>query len=156
MKKMMRIWVRAFGVWLLSVIVTANFFVDYLGIVNVAGIIVLMGSFLIFAFLRVVGLFRNQPLPAMEEEIPEETGILVVAETTGRTNQVRFAPRGQSASSYTEYEITYNVAGREYTKWFHIYPGPDLGDVYGEGRKVLIRCKQENPDQFELLEVCEE
>lgn len=56
-------------------------------------------------------------------------------------------------ATYTEYAIKYEVEGKVYVNWFNLFPGPDLGDIYGDGTSVLIKYNVEDPDEFEVLKV---
>lgn len=76
-----------------------------------------------------------------------------IAKTTGRTNRITKATFKTPGFEYTEYEITYEVNGVTYTKWFDLYPGPDLGDIYGEGTSVLIKYSESDPDEFDVISV---
>ena len=55
-----------------------------------------------------------------------------------------------------EYEITYEVDGVTYNKWFDLYPGVELGDIFGEGTSVLIKYSQAEPDVFDVVSVLDE
>ena len=76
-----------------------------------------------------------------------------IAKTTGRTNRITKATFKTPGFEYTEYEIIYEVNGVTYTKWFDLYPGPDLGDIYGEGTSVLIKYSESDPDEFDVISV---
>ena len=76
-----------------------------------------------------------------------------IAKTTGRTNRITKAALNTPRLEYTEYQIIYEVNGVTYTKWFDLYPGPDLGDIYGEGTSVLIKYSESDPDEFEIVSV---
>ncbi len=76
-----------------------------------------------------------------------------IAKTTGRTNRIYKAALRTPSYEYTEYQIEYEVNGVTYYKWFDLYPGPDLGDIYGEGTSVLIKYSESDPDEFEIVSV---
>lgn len=75
------------------------------------------------------------------------------AKMTGGTREVTRRSYKIPGVLYTEYELQYTVNGATYKKWFHLYPGPDLGAVYGAGTEVTIRYSMSNPDIFEVMQV---
>lgn len=83
----------------------------------------------------------------------------VEAKTTGTTrigekpiySKVRL--QRSTIAKYTEYAIKYEVDGKVYVNWFNLFPGPDLGDIYGEGTTVLIKYNVEDPDEFEVVKI---
>lgn len=83
----------------------------------------------------------------------------VEAKTTGTTrigektiySKVRL--QRSTIATYTEYAIKYEVDGKVYVNWFNLFPGPDLGDIYGEGTTVLIKYNVDDPDEFEVVKV---
>lgn len=78
----------------------------------------------------------------------------VEAKITGHTRTGgKYTRKGRVIAEYTEYSIRYEVDGNDYVKWFNLYPGPDLGDVYGEGTSVLIKYNVNDPDEFEVIKV---
>ncbi len=79
-----------------------------------------------------------------------------IAKTTGRTNKITKATFHTPGYEYTEYEITYEVNGVTYNKWFDLYPGIELGDIYGEGTSVLIKYSESEPDEFEVISVLDD
>ena len=79
-----------------------------------------------------------------------------IAKTTGRTNKITKAAFQTPGYEYTEYEITYEVDGVTYNKWFDLYPGVELGDIFGEGTSVLIKYSQADPDVFDVVSVLDE
>ena len=79
-----------------------------------------------------------------------------IAKTTGRTNKITKAAYHTPGYEYTEYEITYEVDGVTYYKWFDLYPGIELGDIYGEGTSVLIKYSESNPDEYDVISVLDD
>ncbi len=83
----------------------------------------------------------------------------VEAKTTGVTRMgekhlsSKVKLKGSVVATYTEYAIKYEVDGKVYVEWFNLYPGVDLGDVFGEGTSVLIKYNVEDPEEFEVIKV---
>ena len=79
-----------------------------------------------------------------------------IAKTTGRTNKITKAAFQTPGYVYTEYEIKYEVEGVTYYKWFDLYPGIELGDIYGEGTSVLIKYSESDPNVFDVVSVLDD
>ncbi|MBE5953667.1 MAG: hypothetical protein E7257_05860 [Lachnospiraceae bacterium] len=79
-----------------------------------------------------------------------------IAKTTGRTNKITKAAFHTPGHEYTEYEITYEVDGVTYNKWFDLYPGVELGDVFGDDTSVLMKYSESNPDVFDVISILDD
>lgn len=153
MRRFSKYWVRGLGVWLLLIAVTALFADEYTPFVGMAGAALLMGSYLVFSVLRVKRMLKHEPLSGMNEAVPADSGMRIRACLTGNTNRVSNLGRSGRNVAYTEYEMTYEVEGRQYKKWFSLYPGPDLEAEELTACEVWIVCDINNPDHFEVQEI---
>lgn len=147
---------RGIILWFLALVLTALTDVHYMEWVVIGGALILMGSYLIFAVLWVFVFYKKGVRPNAADPIPAETKIRVNGQMTGNTRFISSIPHGGRHVEYTEYEMEYTVQGQKYTNWFHMYPGPDLGDVYEKGTLVRLVCDLEKPNHFEVLGVGEE
>lgn len=118
---------------------------------NTIGAIIISAALIALAMFSVV---RDKTKKEMALENNEITDwVEHIAKTTGRINRIVKSTFKTPGYEYTEYEIVYEVNGVTYHKWFDLYPGPDLGDIYGEGASVLIKYSESDPDEFEVISV---
>lgn len=118
---------------------------------EIIGAVTVSIVFIVWAMTSVI---RDKKRVEKEENKEDITDwVEHIAKTTGRTNRITKATFKTPGFEYTEYEITYEVNGVTYTKWFDLYPGPDLRDIYGEGASVLIKYSASDPDEFDVISV---
>ncbi len=113
--------------------------------------VVMSVAFIVWVMSSVVKEKKRVEAEELRSEITD--WVEHIAKTTGRTHRISKATHKSPGYEYTEYEITYEVNGVTYNKWFDLYPGPDLGDIYGEGASVLIKYSESDPDEFDVISV---
>ncbi len=121
---------------------------------DIIGVVIISVAIIVWSMSSVV---RDKK--RVEEELTKEDitdWVEHIAKTTGRTNRITKATFHTPGYEYTEYEITYEVDGVTYNKWFDLYPGVELGDIYGEGTSVLIKYSQADPDVFDVESVLDD
>lgn len=121
---------------------------------DIIGVIVISLAVIVWGMTSVVRDKKRVEKLESKDEITD--WVEHIAKTTGRTNIITKAAYHTPGYEYTEYEITYEVDGVTYNKWFDLYPGVELGDVFGDDTSVLMKYSESNPDVFDVISILDD
>lgn len=148
--------VRSFLIFIPLIILVGILKPDILGYVAGSIVLVYLIFYMVLAVVRVYKFTHGISVDDDEVHVRKDYKRKTIAKMTGRTNALHKSTRRVGEVYYTEYEITYRVDGREYTKWFNLYPGVDVGDVFEPGTEVSIYYDVRKPQIFEVIKILDE